>query len=191
MTTGQRIKAARKSAGMTQEELGQKLGVSGSAIAQYETDKRKPKMETLRRIADALGIQPWELDGQVKDMSNILMFISQQIALNRAIKEDCGDTPLAALRNTELGDYIDSMDEDSVETSLFNILNTCFAQEVSTHSSQTDIVTELLSFFDQLNPDGQQKAVERVGELTELPRYRADTPIPESTPTADTPSSED
>lgn len=32
-----------------------------------------------------------------------------------------------------------------------------------------------------LNPDGQQKAVERVVELTEIPRYRAKT-APESSP---------
>ena len=54
MTTGQRIKEARKKAGITQTELGAMLGVSGSMIAQYETDKRNPKQETIQRIADAL-----------------------------------------------------------------------------------------------------------------------------------------
>ena len=61
MTTGQRIKAARKKAGMTQEDLGKKLGGSGSFIAQYETNKRKPKFETLQRIAAALGVSIYEL----------------------------------------------------------------------------------------------------------------------------------
>lgn len=56
MTTGQLIKAARKKAGMTQEDLGKKLGVSGSSIAQYETDNRNPKQETLLKIAKALGV---------------------------------------------------------------------------------------------------------------------------------------
>lgn len=55
MTTGQLIKAARKKAGMTQEDLGERLGVSGSFIAQYETNNRNPKLETLQRIAAALG----------------------------------------------------------------------------------------------------------------------------------------
>lgn len=36
--------------------------------------------------------------------------------------------------------------------------------------------------FDLLNEDGQQKALERVEELTEIPRYRAET-APQSTPT--------
>lgn len=56
MTTGGRIKAARKAAGMTQEELGKKLGVSGSSIAQYENNLRNPKIETLNRIASALDV---------------------------------------------------------------------------------------------------------------------------------------
>lgn len=58
MTIGERIKAARKAANMTQQELADKLGVSGSMIAQYETDKRNPKRETLQRIAEVLKV-PW------------------------------------------------------------------------------------------------------------------------------------
>lgn len=56
MTTGQRIKAARKAAGLTQKELGKKLGVAYQTFAQWENDLRNPKMETLERIADALDI---------------------------------------------------------------------------------------------------------------------------------------
>ena len=35
---------------------------------------------------------------------------------------------------------------------------------------------EIVKKFNQLNDDGQQKAVERVEELTEIPRYRSDNP---------------
>ncbi len=55
MTTGQRIQAARKQAKLSQKELGAKLGVSGSMIGQYENDQRKPKIQTLSKIAAALG----------------------------------------------------------------------------------------------------------------------------------------
>ena len=61
MTTGQLIKAARKKAGMTQEELGKKIGVSGSSMAQWENDLRNPKLDTLQRIAAALGVPVQEL----------------------------------------------------------------------------------------------------------------------------------
>lgn len=61
MTTGQLIKAARRKAGMTQEELGKKIGVSGSSMAQWENDLRNPKLDTLQRIASALGVPVQEL----------------------------------------------------------------------------------------------------------------------------------
>lgn len=56
MTTGQRIKAARKKAGLTQKELGNRLGISYQTLAQWENDLRNPKYETLQRIAAALNI---------------------------------------------------------------------------------------------------------------------------------------
>lgn len=55
MTTGERIKTARKKANLTQKELGRKLNVSGTMIAMYETNARNPKFNTLRRIAEALS----------------------------------------------------------------------------------------------------------------------------------------
>lgn len=61
MTTGQRIKAARKKAGMTQADLAKKLGISYVNISQLEKDQRSPKLETLQRIAAALGVPVQEL----------------------------------------------------------------------------------------------------------------------------------
>lgn len=56
MTTGQRIKAARQQAGLTQTELAEKLGIPYQSIGQWERDTRKPKQETLLKIAKALGV---------------------------------------------------------------------------------------------------------------------------------------
>lgn len=56
MTTGARIKAARKAAGMTQAELANRLGIPYQSIGQWENDLRNPKYETLQKIADALGV---------------------------------------------------------------------------------------------------------------------------------------
>ena len=61
MTTGQLIKAARKKAGMTQKELGQRIGTTYQTLAQWENDLRNPKFETLQRIAAALGVPVQEL----------------------------------------------------------------------------------------------------------------------------------
>lgn len=61
MNIGEKIKHSRKTAGLTQKELGESLGVSAAMIAQYESGKRKPKLETLDKIATALGIDLWGL----------------------------------------------------------------------------------------------------------------------------------
>lgn len=55
MTTGQRIKAARQQAGLTQTELAEKLGIPYQSISQWERDLRNPKYENLQRIANALN----------------------------------------------------------------------------------------------------------------------------------------
>lgn len=81
MTTGELIKAARKKAGLTQEELGKNLGVSGSYIAQYEADNRNPKYETLKRIAAALGVEWTELVPESKQGAAIAADVIKKIGL--------------------------------------------------------------------------------------------------------------
>ena len=54
-TVGQRIKAARKTAGLTQQKLGEKLGVKFQTVAQWERGLRNPKLTTLQNVADACG----------------------------------------------------------------------------------------------------------------------------------------
>ncbi len=56
MTIGERIRDCRKKAGLSQKELGKKLNVSQQHIAQYESEKRMPKLETLQKIASALEV---------------------------------------------------------------------------------------------------------------------------------------
>lgn len=60
---GESIKKNRKKAGLTQEELGNILGVSGVAIMRYEKGQREPNLEMLHKIADALEVSINELLG--------------------------------------------------------------------------------------------------------------------------------
>lgn len=61
MNIGERIKQTRKRVGITQKELGERLMISQVRIAQYETGKRQPKIETLEKIAAALNVNVWDL----------------------------------------------------------------------------------------------------------------------------------
>ena len=62
MEIGARIKAARMAKGMTQEELGEILGVQKSAIAKYESGRVvNIKRSQLKKISEVLNIPPMEL----------------------------------------------------------------------------------------------------------------------------------
>lgn len=63
MTIGERIREIRKSRGLTQRELGERLGLSYQSIAQWENDLRKPKSETILKIACALGVRYEDIVG--------------------------------------------------------------------------------------------------------------------------------
>lgn len=56
MTFGEKLKQARKQAGYSQEQLAEKLSVSRSAIAKWETDKGMPDIENLKSIAHFLDV---------------------------------------------------------------------------------------------------------------------------------------
>ena len=56
MTLGEKIRCARKSCGLSQEQLAQKLCVSRSAIAKWETDKGMPDVENLKMLSRLLRV---------------------------------------------------------------------------------------------------------------------------------------
>ena len=53
---GQRVAEAREKAGLTQTELGQKIGVSQRVIANWERKPVALRAEQLAALADALGV---------------------------------------------------------------------------------------------------------------------------------------
>jgi transcriptional regulator with XRE-family HTH domain len=55
-SSGARIRAARQERGWTQDDLAAAVGVSRSAVAQWETDRAGQIRANLTRIADVLGI---------------------------------------------------------------------------------------------------------------------------------------
>ena len=58
MTTGQKIREARKKAGITQQQLAEKIGIPYQSVSRWERDEGQPKYESVRRIANALRISP-------------------------------------------------------------------------------------------------------------------------------------
>ena len=73
MTLGEKLKSARKSAGLTQEQLAEKLLVSRQAITKWEADKGMPDIENLKQLSKLLNISiDYLLDsGETIDLSVI------------------------------------------------------------------------------------------------------------------------
>ena len=59
-----RLKAARRLAGLGQAQLARKLGVSGGAVGNWEAGPKQPTAENLGKIAVALGVTTgWLIHG--------------------------------------------------------------------------------------------------------------------------------
>ncbi|HVQ44179.1 MAG TPA: helix-turn-helix transcriptional regulator [Candidatus Saccharimonadia bacterium] len=61
MAFGRRLADVRKSRGLTQQQLAEKLSISLVSIGYIETGKRWPRLVTLHRISAALGVRLEEL----------------------------------------------------------------------------------------------------------------------------------
>ena len=75
MNIGENIRQARKNAGLTQKELGEKLGISAAAIGQFEKKNSNPHNSTVQKIAAVLEISPLTLYDQ-EQPQNMLQRVS-------------------------------------------------------------------------------------------------------------------
>ena len=67
MTLGQRIQELRRQAGLSQEGLGEKLGVSRQAVSKWESDSGVPELDTLIAMSRLFGVTLGSLLGVEED----------------------------------------------------------------------------------------------------------------------------
>jgi transcriptional regulator with XRE-family HTH domain len=58
---GDNLKKLRVLNALTQAELAQSAGLTPAAVARIERNEAEPRMTTLRKLAEALGVEPHEL----------------------------------------------------------------------------------------------------------------------------------
>lgn len=72
MIIGERIAQLRKSRSMSQFQLAKTLNIATSTLGMYETNKRKPNMEMLEKLADFFGVSiDYLLGREASDKSDI------------------------------------------------------------------------------------------------------------------------
>lgn len=196
MTTGECIKAARKKAHMTQATLGKELGVSASMIAQYENGARKPKYETLKKIADALNratenarkesgepeIFWFELspDSLAEYPNEFVSAYASAIAMKAVDvtveydKRKRADIDFSHVERSESAKKFMEVllsRRDDVEKFVRNMDATHIEIGAPKVLTEADLFMEI---FSRLNDDGKRVALERLQELAEIPKYQMD-----------------
>lgn len=180
-TTGERIKKARKAAGLTQQELGKKLGVSGSMIGQYETNLRNPKHDTLFKIAKALGVMPYSLYGE-EDWINCNYDFTDEVGkafgiLNALLEDEATPFEIKRLIESEIPNFDNVFEQlpDLVE----NIVSASIFKNLNDPGQAEKIILHLLKY---LNESGKAAAIERIIDLAEMPRYQREPSTPTQKP---------
>lgn len=157
------IREARRAAGLSQSELGEKIGVSGVAIMRYEKGQREPKLDQLEKIASALGTTPAQLMGWGERPNELNLDL-----MSRSLAEAIGKD------EQEIADWL----HDTLPSNVSKF-GEFFEKAYSIYSnSETEKgqIARISLAFDKLNVEGRFRAVERVEELTEIPKYQRKEP---------------
>lgn len=65
VTLGSTVRQLRNQADLTQEQLAERIEISPSYLSHIESDRREPRIEVLRRLAQELPVWPGLLLGAV------------------------------------------------------------------------------------------------------------------------------
>lgn len=149
MTTGERIKYARKQAGLTQEQLAKKCGIATITVGQYERNKRQPSMDMISDLAGALRVSMLYLLG-IADYDGTL------------VPDYFADPDDYAL--------IKALNPQALQ--LWGGIPDKEGMAAETVENNGSFRRTYLNIFDMLNDAGKQKAIERLEELAEIPRYQ-------------------
>ena len=85
MTFGQKLREARQKAALSQEELAQRISVSRSAIAKWETDKGLPDVDNLKAISKLLDVS---VDYLLDDESSLDLSVTREpVELKAKLKD--------------------------------------------------------------------------------------------------------
>lgn len=169
MSIGKRIQKIRKNRGLSQQELGELLGVSGSMIGQYENDLRNPKRETIKKIAKALGVPS-------------ILLIDPESAF-AFLQSDTNSWDSIRSLHEELSERFKSLPRNEQDKIILSELREALGDPENKSEIPTgtlppaDDILEMNCFavefhMKKLNAKGQQIAVERVEELTKIPDYQ-------------------
>ena len=161
-TIGQNISIFRKKAGMTQEELSEKMNVTSQAVSKWENDLSYPDLECMSHLSRVLGTTVDTLingespipEVKLADCSNIEKRI---LVLSTKVKKPCEVTAnlrlpmefICALKaDDKLAEVVGEDNVESVEEALQLAKMGVVGTVLSTHTDDVDAVIEVLKYED-------------------------------------------
>lgn len=193
---GDAIKERRILSNLTQSELASRLGVSPQIISQYERGIKKPKIETVAKIANALNVDMLYFYSQsgIERIEPILCreyAAINELALTVVIKENHlkhdGVTITPDVRKELITDAaphfakkflispkLITNDYQKAVAAIEHLYSEI--QSEFDHTFIDDYAKQLNDAFGKLNEEGQKIAIERIEELTEIPKYQYKDP---------------
>lgn len=169
-TIGERIKKARELRNMTQSQLGEKLGVTGVTVMRYEKGQREPNIETIFNLAEKLNVSVSYLLGVV-DLDGFISPDGFADPTDYEFIRMLGFDSPEKLATLVPGSR-QSTPEHRRELEKMMGKEEGYLDKMSARRDWPINQQRLVNAFDLLNDAGQQKAVERVEELTEIPKYQ-------------------
>ena len=109
MTLGNNIKKYRKMLKLSQEDLAKKSNLYRNSIYNYENNKRQPSIETLNKIATALGVTVNDL---IKNNTIDITNMNDEKLSSKTIPELFSE--MCDIMCNELCKYADTVDEEGM-----------------------------------------------------------------------------
>ena len=89
MTFGGRLQQVRKAAGLSQEQLGELVGMSRQAVSKWETDQAAPDIDQLALLCGVLGVSADALLGRDAPAQEQARGASLEDCVNRNAAKRC------------------------------------------------------------------------------------------------------
>lgn len=144
------IRMFRKRMKLTQDELAERLGINRATISKYESGVIVPPIEQIRKIAHILDVSLIDiLDLQPEGDKQ-----EDRVLLTQLISE-----------------LFSSQKDFPVE-----MLSSLYYFDENGLRFDDGIIRELIETYESLNIEGKRKALERITELSEIPKYQSTSP---------------
>lgn len=158
---------------VTPAQVRKALGISQSTMASWKSRSLTPKYGTVKKIADYLHVDWTDLIPEEEQAQSVIGHVKSKLYELGAKDVEEYDDIAYEIKQDMIDEAANPEEyEDAIKTKVSDI-----QIYLLTSKLQKARLLQINESLSKLNDAGQQKAVERVEELTEVPKYqRQETP---------------